>query len=202
MIIFWLTLGDSFHCTENHIFFFQTSWKDGLSKKIALEFDLSCIIRKDDVSFSRKYDLTPWRKIKYGLSQKKYTEIWYFLQMFWKDCLFKKDRAGTWSFLHHLEWWYFFSQKHGIFSLGGKRERDESSQEIRGSMIFSIWYVPRPSAKKNQSRSCPVKIDLKLIGIPDRHPRKNSSNSLYLHGDLYRRFHILLSSKEKRKRNI
>ena len=96
----------------------------------------------------------------------------------------------------------FFSQKHGIFSLGGKRERDESSQEICGNMIFSIWYVPRPSAKKNQRRSCPVKIDLKLIGIPDRHPRKNSSNSLYLHGDLYRRFHILLSSKEKRKRNI
>ena len=31
--------------------------KDGLSKKIALEYDLSCIIRKDDVSFSQKYDL-------------------------------------------------------------------------------------------------------------------------------------------------
>ena len=47
-----------FHCTENHIFFCQTSWKDGLSKNIALEYDLSCIIRKDDISFSRKYDLT------------------------------------------------------------------------------------------------------------------------------------------------
>ena len=32
----------------------------------------------------------------------------------------------------------FFSPKHGIFSLGGKRERDESSQKIRGNMIFSI----------------------------------------------------------------
>ena len=47
------------HCTENHIFFFQTFWKDGLSKKIALENDLSCIIGKDDISFFRKYDLTP-----------------------------------------------------------------------------------------------------------------------------------------------
>ena len=28
-------------------------------KKIALEYDLSCIIGKDDISFSRKYDLTP-----------------------------------------------------------------------------------------------------------------------------------------------
>ena len=46
------------HYTENHIFFFQTSWKDGLSEKIALEYDLSCIIGKDDISFSRKYDLT------------------------------------------------------------------------------------------------------------------------------------------------
>ena len=46
------------HCTENHIFFFRISWKDGPSKKIVPEYDLSCIIRKDDISFSRKYDLT------------------------------------------------------------------------------------------------------------------------------------------------
>ena len=30
--------------------------KDSLTKKIALEYDLSCIIRKDGISFSRKYD--------------------------------------------------------------------------------------------------------------------------------------------------
>ena len=41
------------HCTENHIFFFQTSWKDGISKKIALEYDLYCIIGKDHVSFPK-----------------------------------------------------------------------------------------------------------------------------------------------------
>ena len=46
--------------TGNNIFFFQTSWKDGFSKKIALEYDLSCIIGKDNISFSRKYDLTRW----------------------------------------------------------------------------------------------------------------------------------------------
>ena len=46
------------HSTKNHIFFLRTSWKDGLSKKIAVEYDLSCIIEKDDISFSRKYDLT------------------------------------------------------------------------------------------------------------------------------------------------
>ena len=32
-------------------------WKDGLSEKIALVYDLSCIIREDDISFSWKYHL-------------------------------------------------------------------------------------------------------------------------------------------------
>ena len=54
-LVSWL----SKHCTENNIFFFRTPWKDGLSKQIALEHDLSCIIVKDNISFFRKYDLTP-----------------------------------------------------------------------------------------------------------------------------------------------
>ena len=45
------------HCAKNHIFFFQMFWKDGLSKRIGLEYDLSCVIRKDDISYSRKYHL-------------------------------------------------------------------------------------------------------------------------------------------------
>ena len=51
---------------------------------------------------------------------KKYTEIWYFLQAFWKDGLSKKGRARTWSFLYYLERWYFFPQKHNIFFPGQK----------------------------------------------------------------------------------
>ena len=31
-------------------------WKDSLSKKVSLEYDLSYVIRKDGISFSRKYD--------------------------------------------------------------------------------------------------------------------------------------------------
>ena len=50
---------------------------------------------------------------------KKYTEIWYFLQTFWKDGLSRRGRTGTWSFLHYLERWYF-SRKHDLFSLGRK----------------------------------------------------------------------------------
>ena len=37
--------------------FLQMFWKDSLSKKISMEHDLSCIIREDDISFSRKYDV-------------------------------------------------------------------------------------------------------------------------------------------------
>ena len=43
---------------------------DGLSGKIEPEFDLSSITGKYDFSFSRKYDLTPGRKMKDDLSQK------------------------------------------------------------------------------------------------------------------------------------
>ena len=35
----------------------QTFWKDYLSKKTAAGYSLFCIIRKDDISCSRKYDL-------------------------------------------------------------------------------------------------------------------------------------------------
>ena len=44
--------------TYMEIYFLQTFRKDGLFKKYALEYDLSCcVIWKDDISFSRKYDL-------------------------------------------------------------------------------------------------------------------------------------------------
>ena len=56
---------------ENHIFFFQMSWKDDLSKKIVLEFDLSCIIGKDYISFSQKYGFTPDGKQKMIFLKKK-----------------------------------------------------------------------------------------------------------------------------------
>ena len=78
-----------FHCTENHIFFFQTSWKDGIS----------CTIYKGGI---------------------------------------------------------FSPRKHGIFSLDGKRGGD-LSQEIHENMIFSIWHVPRPPAKKIKDDLIPQK---------------------------------------------
>ena len=96
----------------------------------------------------------------------------------------------------------FFSRKHDIFSLGRKWE----ATFLRKYM--EIWHflctrtgvtnvVPHPSIKKHQRRSYPAKVHLQVIDVLDWYPRKCSRNSLYFHGDLYGRFHALLSSEEK-----
>ena len=98
----------------------------------------------------------------------------------------------------------FFPRKHDIFSLGRKWEMTFLKK------YMEIWYflctrtgvtnvVSHPSAKKNQRWSYPAKIHLKVIDVLDWHSRKSSSNSLYFHGGLYRRFHVLLSSKKNQE---
>ena len=146
------------HCTENHIFFFQMFWKDDLSKKIALEYDLSCIIRKDDISFSWNMILfLRHPKGRWSFS-KKYLEIWYFLQMFWKDGLSKKFApehdlfCNIWkdgiSFFQKI-WYVFFRRKWKKIIFINKR--------------VEIWYflytsvgvtgVTLPSWQKNKDAS-------------------------------------------------
>ena len=137
---------------------------------------------------------------------KKYTEIWYFLQTFWKDGLSKKGRAGTWSFLYYLERWYFFP-KNMIFFPWAESERWPFSGNT-WKYDISVYTHGRykrgttPLCQKNQRWSYPAKIHLKVIDVLDWHPRKSSSNSLYFHGDLYRHFHLLLSSEKTRKLNM
>ena len=119
-------------------------------------------------------------------------ERWYFFNKIHGNMIFTSNILKIWSFqkglrrdmkfFYLLERRYFFSRKHGIFSLDEKRERGDLSQEIYGNMTFSNWYASLQ--KKNQRRSYPAKIHLKVIGILDWHPRKSSSNFLYLHGDL------------------
>ena len=58
--------------------------------------------------WSFQKNLTPWTENKRWSFSKKYTEMWYFLQMSWKDGLFKRDCAGTWPFLYSLERWWVF----------------------------------------------------------------------------------------------
>ena len=75
------------------------------------------------------------RKMKNDLSQKKYTEIWYFLQTFWKDGLSKKDQASTWSFLYYLA--LFFSQNLILFPWAESERRSFS----RNKWKYDIFCV-------------------------------------------------------------
>ena len=60
--------------------------------------------------------------------------------------------------------------------------------------------TPRSSpAKKNQRWSYPTKIHIKVIDVLDWHSRKSPNNSLYFHGGLCKRFHILISSEKKQE---
>ena len=131
-----------------------------------MEFDLSCIIGIYDISFSRKYDVTLRRKMKVNLSQKNTRKY---------DIFFK-------------------CSKKLVFSKRTEQGHDLSCTAWKGDTFYLICSTP--PAKKNQRQSYPAKMHLKGIDIPDRHPRKSSSNSLHLHGDLYRRFHILLFNKK------
>ena len=122
-----------------------------------------------------------------------------------KRLSFQKGSRRDMIFLVLSEKVVFFSRKHGIFFLGGKWERGTFLKKYKETwyFLFDMFHAthphPFPPRKKNQRRSYPAKTHLKVIDIPDRHPRKNSRNYLHLHGDLYRRFHILLSSKKTNK---
>ena len=133
-----------------------------------------------------------------------------FLKKIHGSMIFSSNVLKRWYFQKGLRWdmiflvlsgkMVLFPQKHDIFSLGGKW----------GTVFFKKWMEiccflctstgvtnvsPRHPAKKCQGWSYPEKIQRKVIDVLDWHSRKSSSNSLYFHGDLYRRFHILLSSK-------
>ena len=90
----------------------------------------------------------------------------------------KKNRAETCSFLYYLGRWYFFPENTIFFPWPGSQR----------------W----PSSR-NQRWSYPAKIHLKVIDFLDCHPGKSSNNSLYLHRDLYGRFHVMLSSQKKQE---
>ena len=122
----------------------------------------------------------------------------YFPQMFWKDGLLKKGcprhdlSCIIWKDVIFLGTYFFLGRKMG----------DDLSQEIHGNMIFSVYTYKcykrdaRPLCQKESKMILSRKKHLKVIEILDWHSRKSSSNSLYFHGDLYSRFHILLSSEK------
>ena len=97
----------NYHCTKSQIFFSQMFWKDGFSKKIALKYDPSCIIRKGDISFSRKFDL-----IILDVKRK----MIFLKKMLWKGGLSEKMHWKMIFFVISGKRIFLFSQKYGIFS--------------------------------------------------------------------------------------
>ena len=84
---------------------------------------------------------------------KKYTEIWYFLQIFWKYGLSKGYSAGTWSFLYYLEWWCFFpenmtflpwaeSKRRPFPGNTWKYETSPSQKKTTGNLIHRVEVRP------------------------------------------------------------
>ena len=112
---------DNYHCTENRIFFFQTSWKDDLSKKIALEYDLACSIKKDDISFFPKIWSYTLKEINEWKNEWNKWKMIFLKKIHGNTIFFSKSRAGTWYFLYYLERWNFSTEN--IFFPWGERER-------------------------------------------------------------------------------
>ena len=162
-----------------------------------MECDLPCITGKDDIYFSRRYDLTPLEE----------NERWYFSKNTWKNhilfrysekIVFSKKWTEIWSFLY--ERWYFLAKRWSFFF--ERKLKDDLSEEIHGKMILSYVRTGATSMilclspKRNQRWSSPAKMHLRTIDILDWYSRNSANNPLYFYRDPYRRFHILLSSEE------
>ena len=194
------------HCMENHIFFSRRHRKMVFPKKTALKYDLSCNIGKDGISFSRKYDLIPWTENERWSFWKKNTWKYDILFKCPEEMVFSKRLRWNMIFLVLSGKMVFFSQKHDIFSLKGKRTIIFLKKYIEKLYFLYIRVTNTmlcPSAKKKEEkRSFSAKIHLKVIDILDWHSNKGSSNSLYFYGDHYRRFNTLLSSEKKKTGNL
>ena len=99
----------SIQCTENHIFFFQTSWKDGLWKKMCWCMISLVLLGKMVFLFPENMILHLRRKMKDDLSHKIYGST-IFCSNVLKRWSLEKNRTGIRSFLYYLERWYFFSE--------------------------------------------------------------------------------------------
>ena len=80
-------------------------------------------------------------KRKDDLFQKKYLEIWYFLQMFWKDGLSKKFAPEHDLFCNIWKDGISFFQKIWYFFFRWKMKEDDLYQKTRGNMTFSVYRV-------------------------------------------------------------
>ena len=97
---------------------------------------------------------------------KKYMEIWYFFQMSWKDGLFERDCAGTWSFWYYLERWYFFPENMIFFPW----EESEGRSFSRHTWKYEIFCV---HVRFLQTWHCgPLSKKIKDDLIPQKYTRR------------------------------
>ena len=130
----------TYHCTEKHIFFFQTSWKDGLSKKLCWNMISLVLSEKIIFLFPENMISYPRRKMKDDLSQKKNKKTRKY-DIFFKlseKMVFLKRVAPAhdlscivWKYgIFFPKTWYFFP---------GQKVRGGLSQEIHGNITFSVY---------------------------------------------------------------
>ena len=150
-------------------------WKDGFfnNKKVVLVYDLSSsIIWKDDISFSRKYDLILWTENeRWSFSKNNGNMIfssntpkrWYFQKKSPWNMVFLV-LSGKIVFFPRKIWYFFF----------GRKMKDDLPKEIHGNMIFSVYmskchkYDITLLQKKNHRWLSLKKTHLKVIDILDR----------------------------------
>ena len=99
------------HCTENHIFFFPDVLERWSFQKNCTGIWSFLFYRERlYLFFPKMKDELTKKKKKNKKKKEKNTGIWYLIQMFWKDDLFKKDWSSKLSFLYYQERWYFFPE--------------------------------------------------------------------------------------------
>ena len=151
--VFTFTFIHCHHCTENHIFFFQTSWKDRLLKKYLWNIIFLVLSGKLIFIFPELWSYTLGGKWKMIFLKKIHGNMT-FSSSFLKRWSFQKGPRRDMIFLVLSGKMVFFPQKH-ILSLGRKWEMTFLKK------YMEIWYflctrtgvtnvVWRPSAKKKK----------------------------------------------------
>ena len=133
---FWV-LPRKIHCTENHIFFFQTSWKDGVSKKpcwnkifLALSGKIMFLLPENMIlHLRRKMKMIFLKKILGNKTlSTNYLKRWSFQKGPRRDIIFLL-LSGKMEFFFPKTWYFLF----------GQEVRVDLSQEMHGNMIFSVY---------------------------------------------------------------
>ena len=135
-------------------------WKDCLSKEIALKYDLSCIIRKDDIIFPDNMILFFRHKRKDDFSQKNT----------WKYVFFNSSQKMIFPKNSHLNKIFFVISEKMVFPFSRKykfifrrKMKGDLYRKIHGNMIFPVYIyinvtdtVP-PFCRKNKDDLVPKK---------------------------------------------